>query len=76
MKEIFSALILDLIKYAVQKGYQCFKTAHEQKKFEQELEDWCNDFIEKAGSTIISGDLFARYLKNYHLLEHHLYILN
>lgn len=70
MNELFSALMLDLIKYAIQKGHHFFKTVHEQKAFKKELEDWCNDFMEKNESTVISGDLFARYLKNYHLFEH------
>lgn len=76
MNVILSEILSGLLGIAFQNTFDKLKSGlvkkKEQEALNNKIQKWANDLMLKNESTVLSGDLFIRYLNNYNLFEHFL----
>ena len=70
MGSILGSLLLDLLKSAIEKKITAAKERREYNAFLTDIDNWCNDFINKNETTVVATTTFSDYINCYNLVEH------
>ncbi len=76
MEEFLVAQFVDIIKNILENSISNRKRHAETSKFLKNTENWCNNFIQKNETTIVSSSYFYNYLCHYHLIENIINFIN
>lgn len=61
-------LVTSRLSFYAEKGIKDFSERKDQERFKRDIETWCDNFIRENETTVVSGDAFADYLKNYNVI--------
>lgn len=68
-KMIFVDCLENAVATAIEKRISGLKEQKEYKKFQKEVEVWCNDYITRNETTIVANSAFSEYILNYNLID-------
>ena len=70
VEEFIVSLFIDLLKIAIESKIPQWKEMKEFKRFLQNIETWCNEFVQENECTIVASSCFYDYIYNFNLIGH------
>lgn len=68
MEKFVVDLFVDLVKKVIENNIPKWKEQKEFKEFLKDTEAWCNEFIQKNETTIVSSSCFYDYIDHFNLI--------